>query len=445
VLKRGKNLKIALLLVGVYATFLTVLLTGISSAKYQETRVAYTNFGAASFNTVVLGSTAEETKAGNYRVFNVFENPLQVSHVSGYRPGMTYSEDVNRNTAKEIKFSVANGVTWENASDASVQYEISLRTTNHLPLKYTLHYNGKSYEAGEKTRLEPETSIGTVWYEQKFYETVGEGEREASFDLEGGRLNVNDYALVVEWPVENNDVKYMKEVELLELFVTVSSKNMLEDPDYGNGVTIQTEPGTGIIILNPDKGQSFIHTVDYRAFATEEGKTFYNFLIENGVGKQIKHTKVNTSYTFEIEVPWTTATQSFQYELQDADGNRINTTEAGYRLYDVLYSHERYNGNGGYVRKFEEKAGPAAADIETWSASDSQYKLYKVLCVSGETVLENTLHDEREYRLVLTGDGTNNISGATAFDNKIEILVAADYIGNTLPDPLIEEGGAESD
>lgn len=450
-LKRGKSLKIALLLVGVYAAFLTVLLTGISSAKYQETRIAYTNFGAASFNTVILGRTQEETMAEKYKVFNVFADPLELSNVSGYRPGMIYNEDIAENTAREIPFSVANGVTGENASDASVQYEIFLRTTGQMPLKYTLKHDGKLYAAGEKEKIEPDTVIGTAWYEQKFYEETADGSRRgATFDLDGGALRVNDYSLIVEWPVETaddgqktNDVKYMKEVDLLELFVTVSSKNMLDEPNYGGSVTIQEEPGTGLVILDPSKGETFIHTVDYRAFDAEEGTTSYSFVIENGAEKGIAQNTTHTSYTFEIEVPWTSKTQSFQYRLQDAEGEELILSEAGYRLYDVLYSHERYNGNGGYKRQFEAKDGPTQADIEAWSAPGSQYKLYKVFRYSHETTLENAAHAEKEYRLVLTGAATNGITDEMAYANKIEILVDAKYIGNPLAQS--EEGGGADD
>ena len=432
-LKCGKTLKIALLLAGIYIAFMAVLLTEISNAKYAETRVAYTNFGAASFNTVIVNDTE-----GGYAAFTVFDEPVQAAQVSGYRPGMKYDADQAKNTAQEIPFTVANGMDRASASDAAVEYVICLRTTGHLPLKYTLRckQSGSSfldYAAQFEGTLDDN---GTTWYEYRFYQTVGEEKQEVTFELDGGDLHGNDYTLVVEWPVpageDTNDVKYIKEVDLLELFVTVSSKNMLEVEGYGKNPNIQIQPGTGILILDTQRADRFVHTLDYRAFTTKNSTTTYNFIIENGVGKQVQHKKVNTDYTIEIEVPYTNDTKSFGYSLKGETGD-VPWVESGYRVYDVLYY-----GKGSTPYKTYESE-PPAADVTAYSAPDSPYKLYKVYKVPA-FYLENLKHDEHQYQLVLTGPDSAKIE-SVAFANKIDIIVTAQESGTAITGGPSAEGG----
>ena len=476
-----KNKK--LIMFAVYMAFIAVLFLGISTAKYTRSIKGYTNYGATSFNSVILGECPEDT-------INAFDRAFCIENCM---PGMKFAEG-DSNTAKIIPFSIANGVTLENASDSSVGYSLTIRTTRNIPLKYTLVQVTNSgtieYETGEPVLMESDPSSGieeNKWYEWTFYNISdsAEGEatkKKASFSLAGGTLSVNNFELIVEWPIVNegdNSTKYMKEVDLVEIYVEASSKNNIKDENDPIVYSDWDYYGDGIIILDPEKANdsneasgittcTYNYPVDLRSFhsiATEEGAAtadkVYDFTVSNGAGIQVPQISINTEYTLELEVPYTVydetydanATEGFAYTLniyneKTKTYTAIAPVATEYRLYNVDATDTENFGTFKVVTEGE----LSSENLLKWTLEKSNERLYKVYKYSNAAfkLLNKAANSAGVYadrvafndlRIVMPEDSAKHIDEATAFDNKIQIIVKATATGGSGESQSAPTGG----
>ncbi len=486
------NSKSSYILYGVIALIIAALIFGISAAKYTGGVVAYSNYGVANFNAVILGDSSSGT-------VKAFDEEICADRCE---PGMKYDSNEALNTAKIIPFSIANGISAENASETGLSYTLKLRTTRNIPLDFSLlntvedEENPRStktvmYKAGEP-KLVQSSDDGSgitknVWYEWTFYEDDGEevknvGEnaaanekKEVVFTLGGGALEIDNFQIIVEWPITedgtikvsdgsdgtvgipDNSVDYMKEVDLIELFVTVSSKNTLEDEKteyvynlgevYGKGIVI-LDPEIGAVSGNSDCTNQYSYLVDLRSFHTVDlsdnnssigsgsssgsgsgadiMNNAYEFEINNGVGMGINPPSVNTYYYFELKVPYTSdideayGMEDFEYSLYARNSENkyvaLEPDGAEYRLYDVLYVSENFgkyevvnineilSGEAelpfGIVINEPEDGEEAIDMIAEWTKEKSQYRLYKVYSYKDST--QTIINKERDDNLNFT-------------------------------------------
>ena len=468
-----KKLKKALVLSSVYMLLSAVLLLSISTAKYTDSHLAYTSYGAASFNSVILGDCTDGT-------IHAFGRTLCADQC---RPGMKYSDVEEENTSKSIPFSIANGTTAENVSETSVSYTIRLRTTRNLPLRFTLAGltgTGDSatttlYTAGDPVVVEDTESVDDgpeklVWYEWTFCTQPAEegAAQEAVFSLKGGAMAINNHQLIVEWPITekaegetpDNSSVYMKELDLIEVLVTVSSKNSLDEEHTEFEIPASELYGKGIIILDPsildpsiapdtqDEAYPYHYSypVDLRSFhAPEEGveTKVYDFTVSNGVG--IGKTQISryTDYVIELKVPYTAAdtnqnaiaTMGFGYELSMYDSAADVYTSAAKDVGELrLYNEEVNSSDYG---TYTVVSDPSDEDLAKWTKEESPVRLYRIysFTANGGTPfrLINKMADNegnfadraasRDFRLALTG--AEGLTTATAFENKLEITVKA--------------------
>lgn len=453
-----------LIITGSYVLLIAALIVGITLARYQDAKVAYASFGAANFNALILGeNTIEGMTDEENPVINKFGVNLQTTN---YRPGMKWNEDPEQNTAETLPFSVTNGTTDANSSQVSLDYSVRLRTSGNLPLKYVLalwipdemepcggHYN--YYAAGESRVItDSEESAGT-WYEYSFYpeDTADSGDElppEALFDLDGGSLQLHSHRLIIEWPVtdggengpDTNSPIYMKEVELIEILVTVSSKNMLDEQGYLDTEIPATAPySVGLVILDPDKGitvegsgpseacSEFMYKIDYRSFS-QDGATARSFMfnVENGIGKGSEQSSVYTIYDLLLKLPVNEYTGAFHYTLyaQGSDEGVELGTPMEYRLYNEL--DETY------------EVCPTADYPE--GKSEPQYRMYAIYSLASDQTIVNKINnpsgegqiyyaDSDTFKLSITKPDASQIFAYElediCFDNKIEVLVEAEF------------------
>ncbi len=497
-----EQLKTKLLLSLAYLVLMVILLIGISTAKFTDRRMAYTRYGAGSFNAVILG----DTSGGEMQAFD------QTISARDCVPGMTFASD-DTNTAKTIPFSVANGVALadgtDNASDATLDYTIRLRTTRNLPLNFKLEHavtTGEGtthtyYDAVGPTALSETVADGELgWYEWQFVVTDESGDMpvvtEATFSLDGGVLCQNSHTLYVEWPITSesvngaalttgNTAEYMKEIDLLEVLVTASSRNSLDGESstitysagdlYGKGVVILDRDGSRIDSSDTDYPYHYNYEIDLRAFRSEGTAKAYYFELSNGAAFGIAQNETYTDYVLELKTPYTVsvtdengnetaaATKDYAYTLyRRGDGDTYDICAASgteYRLYNVKYNSDPVSNTfdtkvsaggvdytashtvGGYGTYCTVTLGSnynatytAAVEqalIAAWSREDSPLRLYKVYTFNGPFRLINKSADSAadyadsdEFRIALTG-AQALIDNQTAVDNRLELVVRA--------------------
>ena len=490
------KLKRTLILSSVYMLLSAILLLSISTAKYADAHLAYTSYGAASFNSVILGDCTDGT-------ITAFGKTLCADEC---RPGMEYSEEAEDNTSKSIPFSIANGTSAENASEASVSYTIRLRTTRNLPLRFSLagltaaaegdDMEQTLYSADEPVLVKEANQAGAAgtlsWYEWTFMKDT----EEAIFSLDGGGISINNHKLIVEWPITetedgatpDNSADYMKEIDLIEVIVTVSSKNSIGIEHKPINVPVSELYGKGIIILDPDTDADaddteypfhYSYPLDLRAFhaVTEGGEDdsynidpedtdnkVYDFTVSNGVGVGMAQVGRYTDYVIEVKTPYTVAdtdqntkpTKDFEYSLYQYDraakvyicATTLYPTEL--RLYNEQVNSPDYG-------KYRTVSNPTPNELAEWTAEKSPMRLYRVYSFAGNEQrpfhLINKMADNEgnytdraashDFRLVLMNEN-GEIDPATAFENKLEIIVKASQTngdGSSSPEP---DGGSGS-
>ncbi|NCB52318.1 MAG: hypothetical protein EOM54_10605 [Clostridia bacterium] len=460
----GNSFKRALVISGCYVFLLAVLLVGLTFARYQDAKVAYTSFGASSFNALILGeNTIEGMTDAENPVVNKFGVNLQTVN---YRPGMLWSENPNLCTAGALPFSVTNGTTGADSSQVSVEYSVRLRTSGNLPLKYTLalwvpdelesgggHYG--YYVADQPQMVTDENDHTGTWYEHRFYPqgtdfsgSSTELPPEALFELEGGSLQLQSYQLILEWPVvpggeigtDTNSPAYMKEVELIEILVTVSSKNMLDEEGYLDTEIPETNLAysTGLIILDPDKGiiidgggacTGYSYIIDYRSFSQDgEAARSFTFRVENGVGKATEQSSAYIIYDMLLKIPVNDDTAAYTYTLYMDDSDEGITLEAPmeYRMYNEL------------DRTYEVCQTAGLPEGKT----EPQYQMYAIYSIASDKMLVNQINnpsgegqisyiDDDTFKLSIAKPDNAQISnselGDICFKNKLEVLIEAEF------------------
>jgi hypothetical protein len=444
---KGRSLKRALIINGSYILLLAVLILGLTLAKYRDAMVAYTSFSAASFNALILGDNTIEAMTAEDPVVNEFNDKFTVNvNTVGFRPGMSWDSNSSVSTAKTIVFSIANGTGNDDSSQVDIEYTLKLRTSGNLPLKYTLaewvpvssetgggHYD---YYISSAPALINSTEVDTgSWYEYSFLISPSGG--EALFGLKGGSLDLTSFKLIMEWPIENgsdNSTSYMKEVELMEVIATVSSKNMLNE--YAN-TDIPAESkvySSGIIILDPadtaPDGSVYKYTyeIDYRAFAEDNkiaaNSRSYTVTVENGIDKQRSQSSDYIHYNLALKVPVflkdsdSVYAQNYVYTLYseaNPEGYALGTPS--YRLYNEL--------DGTYT---EYSALPADYTTEEHG---SEFRMYAVYQLAAGRTLDNTgeISDIDTYKIAISKPDSSAISDSElnniSFENKLEILAEA--------------------
>jgi len=460
----GNNFKRALVISGCYVFLLAVLLVGLTYARYQDAKVAYTSFGAANFNALILGeNTIEGMTDAENQVVNKFGVNLQTVN---YRPGMQWSENPNRCTAGVLPFSVTNGTTSADSSQVSVEYSVRLRTSGNLPLKYTLaiwlpdelesgggHYG--FYVADEPQMVTDENDHAGTWYEYRFYpeDTDFSGSSsalppEVLFELEGGSLQLNSYQLILEWPVVDggetgtatNSSVYMKEVELIEILVTVSSKNMLDEEGYLDTQIPEANLiySTGLIILDPEKGiiidgeeasAGYSYIIDYRSFS-QDGETArsFTFRVENGVGKATEQSSAYIIYDMLLKIPVNDDTGAYTYTvyIDNSDEGITLGSPVEYRMYNEL------------DRTYEVCQTTSLPEGKT----QPQYQIYAIYSIENDKMLVNWINNPSGQGQISYVDGNtfklsiakpddaqipNSELGDICFENKLEVLVEAKF------------------
>ncbi len=474
--KKLTDSKYMILLCCAFMLIIVAIMVGISGAKYADSFTGYSSFGAASFNSVILGDCSETLKA--------FDGIICTDDCM---PGMTYSEQDEKNTAKKIPFSVANGTDDETASGVSVEYTIKLRATRNIPLKFSLGYitseeseteggepvvSKQVYSADEPVLVnENRSNSNNVWYEWTFLDETVEGESatEAFFSLDGGAMNLNRHEIIVEWPINNtiydegipdNSTKYMKELDLLEVLVTVSSKNSLKEEKEEITYAANDLYGKGIIIIDPSIAPNgsdeeypyhYTYPISLKAFYDVEGsdtQKAYDFSVNNGAGIGINQTALYTDYMLELKVPYTALdpaknalpTNEFEYFLSVFN----KTTEEYSELMPIRYEYRLYNVEYGEDYGTYTIVSPDSdtfdEDVEKWTAEKSEVRLFKVYQYTqidqyGSNMpfrLTNRIPDNMgeykdntdniSYRIVLENANLNPI---TVFENKVEIIIKA--------------------
>lgn len=485
---KPKKMKKTLIFGGIYLLFSAALLLGIGTAKYNDAKLAYFNYGAASFNSVILGDCTDGT-------ITAFGKTLCADDCL---PGMTYSGEAETNTAKLIPFSIANGVSDENASDVGVSYSVRLRTTKNLPLRFTLaSIDSKGtvtlYRAGDPEIVENNADTGSaiVWYEWTFYEDIDDDEpSEAIFSLAGGDLSKIDHQMIVEWPITekksgipDNSSEYMKEIDLMEVLVTVSSKNYLDKEDLEITAPVDVRYGNGIIILDPsiepdaedeEHPYHYHYTFDLRAFhaeSSENGETdskFYDFTVSNGVGIGKKQETIYTEYVIELKAPYTVSdpendalpTMDYDYDLlvyDSADKTYKSTRQIQTSEFRLYYEPINDPNNKYGTYRVVDSSELTDENLAKWTAEKSQMRLYKIYFFTANA--ENTFRllnkaadnegnyadraDSSDFRLVLTNAKVNL---QTAFENKLELLIKAAQTGGTgIQEQYPDEEDADAD
>ncbi len=469
------------------ALICVALLLALTLAKYMQEITGYTKFGIEKFQAALLPPESQVVTEGEPLVTTI---PAYNLH-----PGMTESDG----SAWHIPFRVANGKDESNATVMPLQYTIKIRTANSLPLTYMLAIkNGnvtEYYEALPPVPI-PETGADTK-YEYTFSpipvgsdKEASKDETEARFIIPAGEdiLRFNTHELIAEWrtdltvgegedqtPVTGlSDVMYMKEVEVVEIIVTVVSLNRFDDESYGQTETetddegnpvVRPEPpeySDGIVVMTPPQEGSnatFVYDIDLRSFHEEGVSTvppsgnagngsgevagdaenttkdyIFNLLLENGVGKTgILHTHQKIAYSIDLKIPAELvkrSTDPYVFTVSRVDGATVTDltpSRVVYRIYDEL--------TGDVVE------GEIGSD-ETVELEDGQ-KLYAVYTytLAADDVLTNTMpnatgaltpiYGSHQYRIttqILT-DKTN----PDAFNNKLEWIVHATYTDPVSP------------
>jgi hypothetical protein len=449
---RKQALKKTLIINGCYILLLAALLLGITLARYQDAMVAYTSFSAASFNALIIGDiNSAATLAGE----GGDEFEVNVNTV-GFRPGMRWSANAD-STAKVISFSVANGTDEADSAEVSVEYTLRRRTSGNLPLKYTLaewlsvpaepeggHY--VYYDSGAPQFVENDENDSGDWYEYSFYpEGVSPvSGLEAVFELEGGSLRTNPHKLIIEWPIadggenepDTNSPVYMKEVELMEVIATVSSKNMLGR--YENTTVPDTERvySTGVMILHPAEGKpegsvyGYEYENDYRSFAEDYALSAdarsVSFGVENGLDKHREQEADYVHYDLFLKVPVFLKTegsiypQAYVYWLYTEERPEgVELDSPVYRLYDELDgSYEEY-----------ESLPTAYSENEL----GSEYRMYAVYKLAEDETLRNIggLADSDAYKIALRRPDNTPVSpeelAGISFYNRLEVIAEAEF------------------
>jgi hypothetical protein len=341
------------------------------------------------------------------------------------------------------------------SSQVTVEYTLKLRVSGNLPLKYTLaewipeggseHY--EYFSTAAPLEIISDNHDSGAWYEYSFIDSISGG--ESAYELQGGTLNLNSYLLIIEWPVadggenmpDTNSPVYMKEVELMEILASVSSKNMLDEYESTTPPDINRVYSTGIIILDPNDTSpagaenEYTYDIDYRGFAadnTSETTRSFTLDVENGINKHRTQNTKYIRYDMLVKIPVNQDTQAYDYTLyseEHPEGIPLNAPI--YCLYNEL--------DGSIYEEYDEL--PA---VYPEGKSGPEYRMYAVYQLASRKTLVNSdstagsdgnptaIADGDAYRISVTKPDMTPIAAseldAISFDNKLEVIVKAAYV-----------------
>ncbi len=354
-----------------YAVLFSIMIALVVYALYRQNLTGYVDFTPAQFNTVILGDTTVEDLLGDDTTEGYALAFGTTLTSSTYYPGME---------GEVFPFTVANGTTAENVSQAAITYTVRLRILDSLPLAYSLEcylplvdeatgenvYNDDGVlqydeEATTCVAVISDTTVvdenGTTWYEYSFYDAddvdddgvPNSDATEITFFIDGGDLALNKHQLLLEWPivwadgdteieVSTNDQSYMKEVESIQIVVTSSSTDKTGEEFYQTDTdTTITSVGNltsdGIILVTPSETGSttdaYAYEIEHRAFAytaaaegeTPTGDATFDFVVDNGqdITVYAKDKNAITDYGLSLKV---------RYMPEETEGSYTITTVA---------------------------------------------------------------------------------------------------------------------
>ncbi len=419
------------------------LLLSITFSKYTQEILGYSGFSVERFNAAILPVVTEE-------------DSLEVTWTTqDFFPGMTLDTDNAQNdTSARTAFRVANGNNELDATALSLQYSVRIRTSQSLPLKYTLNYGEAYYSTLENPEAVTVTGYTDQRYEYMFGDASG---NEAVFILEKGENDGSFYSnlheLIAEWPYGNEadtngnaSIAYMKEVEVVEIVVIVTTVNDTENPETGS--ENKDYRSDGIIFITPPQDLSasnlYDYTIDLRAFYPIEGedvstgKGMFEFTIDNAVGQGKKHSVNQITYTMQLKVPAELIDEEYSFALHTKEDTAMATplesSIAAYRIYNEKIPTEEEPQD---FKTLEE----ATAFLTEEKASEG-YRLYYIydVYITENNVLNNFVTDSnnnlvpyRDYNgYTLTINTLNGINdspnnNSLVFLNKLEVLVEATF------------------
>ncbi len=480
-MKQNKKLAMALGAMFCVLVMTLALLLPATLGKYKGNLNGYMDFNIGRFNAVLSQtSVIGDDGASAFVEYSMYD----------FKPGMNSKElddTIDENTAATTKFTVSNGSSAADAAGVPLEYTIRIRTSNSLPLKYTLKSvvtpkTDSTEEVAEYYTIipDPETIVSTLAeprYEYQFgtadAATVAEGEEgtddtdttepavtytEIKFRLDKSTAQdpvvYREHELIAEWSADAEDAqsKYMKEVEIVEIVVTVTSVNPSDDPSYvfpDNPIT--DAKAHGVVLMLPTEDLSaarYDYTIDLRSFADDgfvaSGNTdktalrgAFTLIMHNGFGQGLKNPPVSANYSIKLKIPAAlvnaTGNDAWQFgvfrtEDTGFEENLMTGATVTYLLHDIL--------NDTYTSYTQESQIPAINEKDA-----NKYMLYCVyeLKLDEQNILNYMQHNTAgNYEIVLEKQSftirTNKVISVTddiAFLNKLKVEINATFTADT--------------
>ncbi len=484
------------------ATVCIAVLLPLTLGKYISEIKGYTNFGIANFNAAILppevGGAAE---------------PIIVTYSArDFQPGMLsklLNDQLEEDTAAVTKFRVANGNDITDAAKTPLQYTIRIRTSKSLPLNYTLRATVKAAaEGGADTYIYYQTlpnpaviqnPYSEIRYEYQFSPvplelggTGGAGEEtpeevpdaqdaaaptEATFYLPQGTalepFVFSDFELIAEWPAteELAGSEYMKEVEVVEILVSVISLNKMEEEDYQKpDFWIPADPAVGLLLLKPEltaenKLPTYSYQIDLRTFKENaDGSSTFSFILHNGIGFGVTNPPLSANYKVRLSVPMALLEETEPWEFSVSRKDLEESGGSGTGNLRELLSEEpvEYHWKDektGDVKVFatldEVKAAipalkPDSSDEDREKTLRVTYAVYELDLGTDNELFYQERNSVNKYEPAISMQNflfTANKHAATtdpiALINKLELTVEITAL-NPVPAGGNESGGGES-
>ncbi len=460
----------AIIMGAAYVLLSLGILVSLSGAKYADERKLYTDFQAADFN-VAMGQQQSVT--------------FDLTHL---QPGM------EGEFAEEYPFYVSNGDVEGNVAESGLKYTVKLRTAKSMPLTYYLTYTVEqevetedgetetqevtyTYKAGNPERIaQDEGDTAEPRYEYSFYLTEPPQEDAAVVQLANGEDEEVEFVLLpentgipvenlhtlkIEWPrseIPTDSLKYMKEVEILELVVTAVSLNRLEDDTY-IPTSIPTEAlidtyTPGVLILkdpgNEVNTAKYSYEIDLRAFFTEDKpetpvdpvdtetpvqlpEKIFRFYADNGVGYNQNQSRTHIAYDLSLKIPLEKVETS---TAEDPNIKQISFKELDFSYYIdgkplTFQQYEVYSEKTGeFVGTYKDHETLTQAQFEKDHWVYAVYTGFEDDLVNWQDT--KPLAAKNLHTLTIQGEHVDRIQDL-AFLYKLELLADAEFT-NTIDD-----------
>lgn len=386
---------------------ITILIFVLSFMKYltpeMRGKVAYE---PALFNTVLLGELTQEdvdrlTKDTSTNSEKL-STSLDLSKANEF--GTTLASDnansikkVGPGTTTSLYFTVTNGTTLEennsssegtetttqntnekkkvNVAQSDIRYKLHVITTNNLPLSFTLTDLSTDTTVKLKKSDKTDDTLGNsddyVVSEEdtsRIFNTDG----ERILKLQKGAITVHRYQLNVSWDAtkldenknivpdpDKTDIKYMKELENLEVRLEVESY-----VEHLNAVTSDTI-AKGILTLDTANARDEYFTVNLGNLFAQKTVRYENFgssaLASNKIPDGVAVADNAKAYAYDFTV----------YNGTSVESNWVNGdgSKQGYYL-------RKYNGLVGGKYKVAVAVPTGEAGVGTNRSNTDQYAYY---------------------------------------------------------------------